>query len=29
MTRAICAVVREGRTPEEAFEENLSGLITT
>ena len=29
MTRAICAVVRNGRTPEEAFEENLSGLITT
>jgi DhnA family fructose-bisphosphate aldolase class Ia len=29
MTRAICAVVRDGRNPEEAFEENLSGLIPT
>jgi DhnA family fructose-bisphosphate aldolase class Ia len=29
MTRAICAVVRDRRSPEEAFEENLSRLITT
>jgi DhnA family fructose-bisphosphate aldolase class Ia len=29
MTRAICAVVRDRRSPEEAFEENLGGLIAT
>jgi DhnA family fructose-bisphosphate aldolase class Ia len=29
MTRAISAVVRDRRDPEGAFEENLSGLITT
>jgi class I fructose-bisphosphate aldolase len=29
MTRAICAVVHDGRNPEEAFEENLSGLVAS
>lgn len=27
ITRAICAVVKQARSPEEAFQENLSGLI--
>jgi DhnA family fructose-bisphosphate aldolase class Ia len=29
MTRAICAVVKRRQAPEEALQENLSGLVTT